>query len=353
MKYNKKLIYWLFGIALTFSVTFITSSSTVYALDYVACGDATGIPKPIPMFTTIVYTLLIVGVPLALIISSIITLIKAITSGNADNVVKAKNKLLKKIIIAAVVYLTAGLVKFIIGKVSSTEQDKSTVGDCLNCFLYYNGCTESESGNHTEQGTYTSDYTDVSTYTGLKVGEALTEEEFLKELNKLDKAPTYEELVELADKLYKMPESVFKMVFGWAANEGYDSERNNAGKIDYYLAYLSDSIGINFYMGTNDAKTADAMAAKIGGAAASQYAVWLPRAAEEAINNPKGNAITYKIMYIVLLHPDEKAHDCDGLSNYTPYGGKVYYDAGYYGKYPIKVWTLDYEVDVHWKEKLR
>ena len=144
----------------------VSKNDVAYALDYVACGDATGIPKPVPQMTTIAYTLLLVGAPLALIIAAISSLTKAISSGNQENVLKAKDKLFKKFFITGFVFLVAGVVQFTLTRVTSTDSDKNTVSACLSCFLYYNGCEESDLEYSSEQGTSSSGYTDASTYDG-------------------------------------------------------------------------------------------------------------------------------------------------------------------------------------------
>lgn len=119
------------------------------ALEYVGCGNADGIPKPVPQLTTIAYTLLVVGVPLILITFSIITLVKANASGNADDILKARLKLMKKVIIAGLVFLVAAIVQLVIFRVAANDEDQSTMNECLKCFLFYNSknCYASTSGN--------------------------------------------------------------------------------------------------------------------------------------------------------------------------------------------------------------
>lgn len=125
-------------------------------LSYVSCGSATGIPSPIPKVTTIGYTLLMVGTPLALIIFAIITLVKANVSSSADEISKARGKLIKKIIIAILIFVTAALVQFVITKVASNSNDKNSISKCLKCFLNFNStdCPESSTGNDVKKGTY-------------------------------------------------------------------------------------------------------------------------------------------------------------------------------------------------------
>lgn len=146
----KKIMTLLFVFMISFLLT-----SPVYAVpedgntpietdsEYVSCGSATGIPAPVPMLTSVAYTLLIVATPIVLIIFSIIAIIKAITAGNADEINKAKNKLIKKFITTAVIYFIAGIVQFVITK-AADGSEKGTISSCLSCFLYHSNCTTSE-----------------------------------------------------------------------------------------------------------------------------------------------------------------------------------------------------------------
>lgn len=118
-------------------------------LEYIQCGNNRGIPKPIPQLTTIAYTFLLVATPLILIAFSILTLIKTTASGNAEEIGKAKSKLIKKIIITAIIYLVAFLVQFVINRVATASSDKNTFSKCMSCFLYYSetNCPIDSSGS--------------------------------------------------------------------------------------------------------------------------------------------------------------------------------------------------------------
>ncbi len=111
--------------------------------DYVSCGSATGIPAPIPTLTSVAYTLLIVATPIILIVFSIIALVKAITAGNAEDINKAKNKLIKKFITTAIVFFVAGIVQFVITKAADSSET-GTISNCLSCFLYHDKCEASQ-----------------------------------------------------------------------------------------------------------------------------------------------------------------------------------------------------------------
>ena len=170
----------------------------------------------------------------------------------------------------------------------------------------------------------------------------LTQEQVEKELKNMKKTPTYDELVKIAKEKYGMPEDVFQIVFGWAIGEGYDNH-------DHYLGYLNDNVGINHYMGYGK-KTASELAASIAGRDTSGYysVSKMQQRSINAKNNPNGYSNIYKGMYLALMYPEENAHDCDGVSNYSGYGGEKIYSAVINGT-TINVWSVWYDSKLkHW-----
>ena len=137
-----KIKYAFFGI-----LSFVLLIPSVLAtanpnLEYVSCGTTTGIPAPIPLLTSILFTLLIIITPLILIIFSIIALTKAIAAQKADDIVKARNGIIKKIIAAALVFLVAGITQFVITQ-AADNSESGTLTRCLSCFLYQENCEPS------------------------------------------------------------------------------------------------------------------------------------------------------------------------------------------------------------------
>jgi hypothetical protein len=118
-------------------------------LNYVKCGTARGIPKPVPQLTTIAYNFLIIGTPIILVAFSVVTLIKAIASTKEEEITKAKGKLVKKLIITAIIFLTSFVVQFAVNRVSQSATDKDTFAKCTSCFLYYStrNCPVDEKGS--------------------------------------------------------------------------------------------------------------------------------------------------------------------------------------------------------------
>lgn len=157
MKLKYKIFIMIY--VLLISIIWFTNQgifkNVVTDLNYVSCGSATGIPAPAPKLVTVGFTLLVVGAPLVLIAFSIITLVKAILASNAEDVSKSRTKLIKKIIVTILIYVSAALVQFVINKVASTTSDKESISKCLRCFLYYSdsNCPPSSTENDIYRGT--------------------------------------------------------------------------------------------------------------------------------------------------------------------------------------------------------
>lgn len=103
-------------------------------LTYVKCGGAWDIPNKLPELTSFFVNLLKIVTPIILIVLSIITLIKATASSNADQIKKAQNTLIKRIIAAAMVFFVIQITQFVMIKVAE-DSDAGGVTACLSCFL--------------------------------------------------------------------------------------------------------------------------------------------------------------------------------------------------------------------------
>jgi hypothetical protein len=147
----KKLKTYLF----IFLMYLLVTPVMVHAdLHYVGCGSAEGIPQPLVQLTRVIYTFLVVITPIVLIAFSIITMIKALKEQNADEVLKAKDKLIKKFIAAGIILLIGVITRFVLLQVVSNDSDQSTALSCMKCFLYNADCHESDTGNDVKKGFY-------------------------------------------------------------------------------------------------------------------------------------------------------------------------------------------------------
>lgn len=117
---------------------------------YVKCGDAKDIPHQVPQIISFAVNFLKILTPLILIFISIISLLKAISAGNEDEMKKAQKGLIRKIIAAVMVFFIISIVQFVIMKVADNEirsdengeVETTNLSDCLNCFLN-NNCGDS------------------------------------------------------------------------------------------------------------------------------------------------------------------------------------------------------------------
>lgn len=110
---------------------FISSMNPGEDLNTVNCGEITDIPQGIPKTTKIIYLLLQIGIPVALVVFSMIDLMKAVTAQKEDEIKKGQQTLVKKLISAALVFFVFAFVKLIV----SFLADNTSVGKCLNCFI--------------------------------------------------------------------------------------------------------------------------------------------------------------------------------------------------------------------------
>ena len=95
-----------------------------------------GIPQNIANIVHWLYLGIQIIVPLLLIIFGMIELAKAITAQKEDEIKKAQGGLLKKAIVAVVVFLVFSLVQFVFDFASGDlGTDKGNVWNCVNCFI--------------------------------------------------------------------------------------------------------------------------------------------------------------------------------------------------------------------------
>lgn len=103
-------------------------------LQYVNCGNAYDIPKDAPALTSFFVNLLKIVTPIILIVTSMITLLKALAASKEDEIKKAKSSLLKKIIASVMVFFVISIVQFVILKVADSSEAEN-ISSCMSCFL--------------------------------------------------------------------------------------------------------------------------------------------------------------------------------------------------------------------------
>lgn len=119
---------------------------------YVTCGDARDIPYQVPRLISYLVNLLKIATPIILIVISIITLVKAVAASREDEIKKAQNSLIRKMIAAALVFFVISIVQFVILKVADSSETDN-ISNCLSCFLN-NSCGENTYYKTNVAGTY-------------------------------------------------------------------------------------------------------------------------------------------------------------------------------------------------------
>ncbi len=105
-----------------------------------ACKEAIGaeVPGAILSIVHYLYLAILILVPIMLIVFGMIDLAKALTSSKEDEIKKAQSGLLRKAVVAIIVFLIFALVKFIFG-FASADLDKTEGGgnvwNCVECFI--------------------------------------------------------------------------------------------------------------------------------------------------------------------------------------------------------------------------
>lgn len=111
--------------------TYVGTMDTGEDFDTVSCGEITDIPKGIPNTTKVIYTLLQIGIPIALVIFGMLDLMKSVSAQKEDEIKKGQQTLIKRVVSAAIVFFVFAIVKAL----STYLADNTSVGECLNCFI--------------------------------------------------------------------------------------------------------------------------------------------------------------------------------------------------------------------------
>lgn len=109
-------------------------------LQYVMCGDAHDIPRQAPELISFAVNFLKIITPIILIVTSMITLLKALAASKEDEIKKAKSSLIRKIIASVLVFFVISIVQFVILKVAD-EGEAENISSCMSCFLN-NDCSK-------------------------------------------------------------------------------------------------------------------------------------------------------------------------------------------------------------------
>lgn len=110
----------------------------VNAADYMICGNNKRIPLVFGQVFSIIFIIIRILVPLLLVIMSTITFFKAIFSGKVDDELKkAKDVFIHRIIAAVIIFFIVSIANFVIGLAVGTNNSFSS---CLNCMIHPDNC---------------------------------------------------------------------------------------------------------------------------------------------------------------------------------------------------------------------
>ena len=135
----KKKMFFLSLIAFTFfaSMSNVYADETYnnydkYTSSTVSCGGIEGIPSILPKTVSIIYTLILIAIPVILIILGMIDMMKSMTAGKEDEIAKARGMFFKRLISAALVFFILVVVKLLM---SVLTKDSETIMKCVDCFI--------------------------------------------------------------------------------------------------------------------------------------------------------------------------------------------------------------------------
>lgn len=109
----------------------------IQVLENVSCSGASVIvDESLPATVSAIINILKIAIPILVIIFGLIDLGKAVMSAKEDDIKKNQGLLIKRVIVAVLVFFVVAVVQFVVGVVSGG--DKENVIDCIDCFVNNN-----------------------------------------------------------------------------------------------------------------------------------------------------------------------------------------------------------------------
>jgi uncharacterized membrane protein YidH (DUF202 family) len=115
----------------------------MFILEEISCGgNLITMDRIIPDMTSLVVTLIKIGIPVLLIIFGMLDLGKAVMAQKEDEIKKSQQMFLKRILSAALVFFVVVIVQLVFNLVAKNQ---TNVWDCVSCFV--NGVAEDHKAN--------------------------------------------------------------------------------------------------------------------------------------------------------------------------------------------------------------
>lgn len=125
-------------IKLLLMTAFLMMPEFICATEYIQCGGGNKFPKLFAAMTTTFMNIIKILVPIFLVIGGMVAFFKVTISSNVEEELKkAKDKLIHRIIAAAVIFFTLSIINFAVSLVAGTG---SKLMDCINCFMDSDKC---------------------------------------------------------------------------------------------------------------------------------------------------------------------------------------------------------------------
>ena len=107
----------------------------------VSCGGMIeGMSSQLPYLVSLVINIIKFGVLIVLVIVGMLDLFKAVMAQKEDEIKKAEQTFLKRLIAGVLVFFVVAIVQFVF-KVATDENENAGIWECFNCFV--NGPSES------------------------------------------------------------------------------------------------------------------------------------------------------------------------------------------------------------------
>ena len=111
----------------------------MFILEEISCGgNLITMDRIIPDMTSLVVTLIKIGIPVLLIIFGMLDLGKAVMAQKEDEIKKSQQMFFKRILSAALVFFVVVIVQLVFNLVAKEE---TGVWNCVNCFIN-ESCTQ-------------------------------------------------------------------------------------------------------------------------------------------------------------------------------------------------------------------
>ena len=98
------------------------------------CRSLDGFSGALPITVHTVILVIKIAVPILLILFGMIDLGKAVVASKEDEIKKGQQTFIKRLIAAIIVFFVITVVQIVVRFIAPSE-DKSTITDCLNCFI--------------------------------------------------------------------------------------------------------------------------------------------------------------------------------------------------------------------------